>query len=99
MTTPDFPLRLIFPSLSTVTPGDFSNTSSAFNPPLVGDASTFTTVLSILFSINGRLPTTVTWLSEASADTREISFSTTDKCEEFISNDLLQLVKPTCVTD
>src|SRR5688572_18954922 len=48
--TPCFPFRLILPSLSTVTPGDFSKISSAVAPALVGEASTLTIVLSILVS-------------------------------------------------
>src|SRR5688572_26807969 len=58
--TPCLPRRFMFPSLSTVMPGDFSNISRAVEPALVGDASTFTTVLSILVSINGLLAMTVT---------------------------------------
>src|SRR5687767_14359085 len=54
------PRRLILPSLSTVMPGDFSIISRAVAPALVGEASTFTTVLSILVSINGFLAVTVT---------------------------------------
>ena len=60
MITPALPLKLILPSLSTVTPGDFSNTSSAVAPALVGDDSTFTIVLSIFVSINGFFAVTVT---------------------------------------
>src|SRR5438045_3595672 len=58
--TPAFPLRLMFPSLSTVTPGDFSKTSSAVAPALVGDDSTFTMVRSILLSIKGFFAVTIT---------------------------------------
>ncbi len=67
--TPAFPRKLMAPSLLTIMPGDFSNTSNAVAPALVGDASTFTTVLSILVSMNGRLAVTVTSLSPFAAGT------------------------------
>ncbi|MNE46413.1 hypothetical protein D3C80_1407500 [compost metagenome] len=47
MFTPCLPLRLIFPSLSTVTPGAFSNISNAVFPVARMLFSMFSTVLSI----------------------------------------------------
>ena len=55
-------------------PGDFSNISRAVEPTLVGDASTFTTVLSIFVSINGFFAVTVTaCIDFASAESLTIS--------------------------
>jgi hypothetical protein len=48
------------PSLSTATPGDFSRISSTFNPALVGEASTFTSVLPARTSIGGLFAVTTT---------------------------------------
>src|SRR6478672_7317929 len=70
--TPALPLRLIFPLLSTVTPGDFSNTSSAVAPALVGEASTLTIVLSIFVSINGLFAVTTTSLNPFAVGTNWI---------------------------
>src|ERR1700754_2092897 len=99
MMTPGLPLRLIFPSLSTITPGDFSNTSSAVRPLLVAEASTFTTVLSIWFSMSGRFPTTVTLSRETSEGFRRMVLTDRDGFEVVSSRGwLYQLEYPMCET-
>ena len=57
------PLRLISPLLPMVTPGVFSNTSSVLLVALLIMDSTFTMVLSMSCSINGRLALTITSFS------------------------------------
>ena len=51
----------MFSSISTFMAGDFASTSNTFAPALVGEASTFTTILSRCISIKGRLAVTVTF--------------------------------------
>src|SRR5258705_13630274 len=85
--TPCLPRRLMFPSLSTVIPGDFSNTSIAVAPALVGEASTFTMVLSILVSINGFFAVTVTPLRSFACSLKVITGTEMFEVVLEISND------------
>ena len=60
MVTPLFPFKLIFPSLSTDTPGEASSISIAVPPAFKIEDSTLIIVLSIFLSINGFLLITFT---------------------------------------
>src|SRR5215213_9312732 len=96
--TPAFPRRLMAPSLFTIMPGDFSSTSKAVAPALVGEASTFTTVLSILVSMNGLLAVTVTSPRDLAACCMENAFSLTLLLSaEMVKGWLLTGVNPVAV--
>ncbi len=85
--TPALPRRLILPSLSTETPGDFSNISNAVEPALVGDDSTLTIVLSILVSMKGFFAVTVTPSIDFASAANLIVSAFTTALSVVISND------------
>jgi len=73
---PCLPLRLILPSLSSVIPGDFSNTPGQC-ATLVTAASTLTTMRSICCSIKGLRPVTVTAESSLAVGISSMVFKST----------------------
>ena len=60
MAAPDFPLREMLPSLSTITPGERSSNSIVVFPAAMAEFSTLTIVLSSFFSMNGFIAVTLT---------------------------------------
>ena len=78
----------MFPSLSTVTPGDFSNTSKAVFPTAVTEDATFTMVRSTFCSISGLRVVTVTASNDFTEGLSSITGNITDKLFWFISNTL-----------